>query len=179
MIFAHGFQEFFLGERIKGTPNWFNSIEMKAGRLNADAAATTELGVGVLMTLGFFTPRASAAPIALRTVAIVTVHLKDGFFNVRNGQSVEYNLAVAVMALVAGAFRAGRYSLDYACNILHWASSTSVWVTNIVGLGGAAAKLATFYLHPSKREEASRPTLRRVMSTGLVRYSPTTLKEET
>ena len=149
MIFAHGYQKFFRGGKIKGTAGWFHSIGMKPGRLHAYAAATTEVGVGVLMTLGLLTPVASAGLIALMTVAIVTVHGKNGFFNFRKGQGVEYNVGVAVMALVPSA-APGRYSLDHAWHVLHWTTATSVLVTIIVGLGGAGVQLATFFRPPKQ-----------------------------
>ena len=108
MIFAHGYQKFFRGGKIAGTAGWFESIGMKPGKLNAVAASTAEIGTGVLMTLGLLTPLASAGLIALMCVAIVTVHRKNGFFNFRKGQGIEYNLGVAVMALVPATVGAGK-----------------------------------------------------------------------
>ncbi len=148
MIFAHGFQKFFRGGKIEGTAGWFHGIGVRPGRLNAYAAATTELGVGVLMTLGLLTPLASAGLISLMTVAVVTVHRHNGFFNFNKGQGVEYNMAVAVMALVPSV-GAGRYSLDHVWLILHWSPWTNLLVTVALGLGGATAQLVAFYRPPT------------------------------
>lgn len=150
MIFAHGYQKYFRGGRMKGTSGWFHNLGMRPGRLNAYAAATTELGAGALMTLGLLTPFAAAALIALMTVAIVTVHRKNGFFNFNKGQGVEYNVAVAVMALVPATFGAGRYSLDNAWRPLHWSPVTSFGVALLLGLGGAFLQLAVFYRPPKE-----------------------------
>jgi putative oxidoreductase len=150
MIFAHGFQKYFRGGRIAGTAGWFHSIGMRPGRIHALAAATTELGVGVLMTLGLLTPLASAGLIALMTVAIVTVHRGNGFFNFNKGQGVEYNVAVAVMALVPATFGAGRYSLDHLWHPIHWSYATGFWVAVLLGLGGATLQLVVFYRPPKE-----------------------------
>lgn len=154
MIFAHGFQKFFRGGKIAGTAIWFERIGMKAGRINAYAAATTELGVGVLLTVGLLTQFAAAGLIALMVVAIVTVHRRNGFFNFRKGEGVEYNLCVAIMALAAGTLGAGKYSLDYAWHPYRWSMTTSLWCTILLGVGGAALQLVFFY-RPPRPNEAS------------------------
>lgn len=145
MIFAHGFQKYFRGGRIAGTAGWFESIGMKPGRLNAYAAATTELGVGILMSLGLATPLASAGLIALMVVAIITVHRNNGFFNFNKGQGVEYNLAVIIMALVPSTLGAGRFSLDHLWHPYHWSNTAGLVVAVALGVGGGALQLAVFY----------------------------------
>ena len=148
MIFAHGFQKFFRGGRIAGTAGWFESIGMRPGRLNAYAAATTELGVGVLLVLGLLTPLAGAGLIALMVVAIVTVHRANGFFNFNKGQGIEYNLALIVSALVPGVLGAGRYSLDQVWHWYHWSGGTRLLVVTLLGVGGGLLQLAAFYRPP-------------------------------
>lgn len=145
MILAHGYQKFFRGGRLAGTARWFDSIGMKPGRLHALAAASTEVAVGILMTLGLLTPLASAGLIAVMAVAIVTVHRHNGFFNFNKGQGIEYNLAIMVMALVPGAIGPGQYSIDHAAKLLQWTPRTSLLVTVVLGLGAAALQLALFY----------------------------------
>src|SRR5262245_54018967 len=71
---AHGYQKFFLGGRIAGTGRWFDSMGMRPGRLHALAAASTEIGAGVLLALGLLTSFAGAAFVALMLVAAYTVH---------------------------------------------------------------------------------------------------------
>lgn len=151
MIFAHGFQKFFRGGKITGTAGWFESIGMRPGRLNAYAAATSEVGVGVLLCVGLLTMLGAAGLVALMVVAIVTVHRKNGFFNFNKGQGIEYNLALAVMALVPGSFGAGAYSLDHLWHPYHLSNTTGLAVTIILGVGGAFAQLAVFY-RPSPKK---------------------------
>ncbi len=149
MIFAHGYRKFFRGGRLPGTARWFESIGVRPGPLNALIAATTELGVGVLLVLGLLTTLAAAGLMSLMVVAIMTVHRKNGFFIFNKGEGIEYTLGISVASLVPGTLGAGRYSLDHVWNILTWSVSTHLLVTVIVGLGGAATQLAVFY-RPSR-----------------------------
>jgi DoxX-like protein len=100
MIFAHGFRKFFHGGRLAGTARWFASIGMTRPRFSALAAASTEVGVGVLLTAGLLTTLACAGLIGLMLTAIVAVHWKSGFFIFNKGEGIEYALGVAVAALI-------------------------------------------------------------------------------
>jgi putative oxidoreductase len=66
--------------------------------------------------LGLLTPLAALALIGVMIVAVLTVHLNNGFF-VTNG-GYEFNLALAGMALTLLIVGAGAYSLDGALGIL-------------------------------------------------------------
>ena len=116
MIFTPGYRKIFRGGTLAGTTGWFDSIGMKPGRLNALAAASTELSVGALLVFGLVTPLACAGLLALMLVAIVTVHRKNGFM-ITNRAGIEYCLGLTVTALALGTFGAGRYLLDYWWNI--------------------------------------------------------------
>ena len=119
---------------------------MKPGKLNALAAASTEMGVGVLIFVGFLTPVAAAGLIALMTVAIITVHWRNGFMITNPGGGIEYCLGVAVMALGLGTSGAGLYSLDHLWDVFSKTSfNTNVAVTVVVGVTGALIQLAAFY----------------------------------
>ena len=149
MIFAHGYRKVFRGGKLAGTARWFESIGVRPGPINALVAASTEIGTGVLLTLGVATTLAAGGLMALMLVAIATVHRKNGFFIFNKGEGIEYTLGVAVMTLVPGTFGAGRFSLDHAWNVVHWSPTTSLLVTLVLGIGGAVAQLAAFY-RPSK-----------------------------
>ncbi len=149
MIFAHGYRKFFGGGRLPGTARWFESIGVRPGPLNAVIAASTEVGVGVLLVVGLLTTLAAAGLMSLMVVAIATVHRKNGFFIFNKGEGIEYTLGIAVSALVPGTLGAGRFSLDHVWNVLRWSPSTHLVVTLVVGLGGALLQLATFY-RPSR-----------------------------
>jgi putative oxidoreductase len=79
--------------------------------LNAYMAATTELLGVVLLTLGLFTRLISLPLIVVMIVAIVTVHLPQGFAAGDNGFEIPlyYMLFLAIFA----SFGAGKFSLDH------------------------------------------------------------------
>ena len=146
MIFTHGFRKVFRGGKLAGTARWFDSIGMKPGVVNAYAAALTEMGAGVLLVVGFLTPFACAALMALMLVAIVSVHRKNGFMITNPGGGIEYCLTIVITALTLGTLGAGKVSLDHAWGILiGWTLTTNFLVTLIVGVGGAALQLAVAY----------------------------------
>ncbi len=149
MIFAHGFRKFFRGGKIAGTARWFESIGVRPGLPNALMAASTEVGAGVLLTVGLLTPLASAGLMSLMIVAIATVHRKNGFFIFNKGEGIEYTLGVAVVALASGTLGAGNFSLDHLWHPVTWSVTTNFVVTLVLGVGGAMAQLAAFY-RPSR-----------------------------
>jgi len=109
-IFLHGYNKAFRGGRIAGTANWFEGLGMRPnGRIHAYAAATTELGAGVLLCLGLLTPLAAAGVIGICVVAARTDH-RSGFFMFKNGW--EYVFILGTFAAVIGALGPGAWSLD-------------------------------------------------------------------
>ncbi|HTO01837.1 MAG TPA: DoxX family protein, partial [Microthrixaceae bacterium] len=109
-IFWHGYNKFFRGGKIAGTARWFDSMGMKPnGKLHAWAAAGTETGCGVLLTLGLLTPLAAAGVISVMLVAAITVH-RHAFLITKEG--VEYVLVLGTLCFTIGTFGAGRWSLD-------------------------------------------------------------------
>ncbi|MBU6232765.1 MAG: DoxX family protein [Acidobacteria bacterium] len=151
MIMAHGYAKVFRGGRIAGTAGWFESIGMRPGKLNAIMAAGTELGTGALLVAGFLTPLAAAGLVALMTVAIVTVHRKNGFFVYNPGQGIEYCGIIALYALFVGTFGPGTYSLDKALDLNIFFNDTpshAFWTVVVVGVGGAVVQLLAVYRPP-------------------------------
>ena len=152
MIAAHGYAKVFRGGKIAGTAGWFDSIGMRPGKLNAIMAAGTEIGVGILLILGLATPLAAAGLVALMTVAIVTVHRKNGFFVYNAGQGIEYCLMLAVYALLVGTVGPGTYSLDKQINVSFFRDSPAhaALTVLILGVGGAALQLLAIYRPPKQ-----------------------------
>lgn len=150
MIMAHGYAKIFRGGKIAGTAGWFDSIGMRPGKLNAVMAAGTELGVGALLVLGLLTPLAAAGLVALMTVAIVTVHRKNGFFVYNPGQGVEYCGIIALYSVLVGTVGPGSYSLDKSLDVSFFAGQPAhaFWTVIVVGLGGAALQLLAVYRPP-------------------------------
>jgi putative oxidoreductase len=142
MLFAHGYQKLFMGGRIEGTAGWFESMGMKPGKVNAWAAALTETGTGVLMTVGLLTPFAAAGMVGVMVVAWFT-H-RGEFFVFKDGW--EYNFVIGAVAVGIGALGAGGWSLD---GLLGIEDDLAGWLGLAIaaGLGLAAGlfTLAVFY----------------------------------
>ena len=147
MIFVHGYNKAFRGGRLSGTGRWFQSMGMRPGKVHAALAASTEMGVGVLLVLGMITQVAAAGLIALMVVAFWTVHRDKGFMI--TGEGWEYVAFIAAMSLVCAILGPGRLSLDSELEIAHRLDgSTGLGIALLLGLGAGAAQLLLFYRPP-------------------------------
>lgn len=96
---------------IDAVAAWFgNSLGIPFPTLNAYMAATTELLGVILLTLGLFTRLISLPLMVVMVVAIITVHLGNGFSAGDNG--FEIPLYYFLFLLIFLANGAGKYSLD-------------------------------------------------------------------
>jgi putative oxidoreductase len=139
---AHGYQKFYGGGRIPGAARWFESIGMRPGRLHALAAASTELGAGVLLALGLLTPFAAAGFVGVMLVAVWTVHRSKGFF--LTGGGWEYNLILASVAVGVAVAGPGRWSMDNAVG-LHVSGLWGLLLSAGLGAAAAGGLLAMYY----------------------------------
>ena len=116
---AHGAQKLFGsfgGPGIEGTAGFHEQIGIRPARPMAILAGLAEFAGGILVIAGFFTPLAALALIVVMVVAILKVHLANGFFAASGGY--EFNLvliAVAVALLLVGS---GAYGVDAALGVL-------------------------------------------------------------
>lgn len=116
---AHGAQKLFGsfgGPGIEGTTGFHEQLGIKPAKPMAILAGLAEFVGGMLVIAGFLTPLAALALIAVMVVAVLSVHLKNGFFAANGGY--EFNLvlvAVAVALILAGS---GAYGVDAALGIL-------------------------------------------------------------
>jgi putative oxidoreductase len=145
VMIAHGYNHIFRGGRIKGTAGWFESLGMKPGVLHAWLASLTELGAGVLLIAGLLTPLAAAGVVGVMLVALITNHLKNGFFIFRPGEGYEYVMTLTALGLGIAGLGAGEWSLDHAAGIFEHPSMGGFLLGLIAGGGGAAALLAVFW----------------------------------
>jgi putative oxidoreductase len=115
---AHGAQKLFGafgGHGIQGTAGFFEQIGLRPGRAHAYAAGGAELFGGLAIALGLVTPVAAAVLIAVMTAAILSVHVRNGFFVTNNGY--EYNLVLGAVVFALAGIGAGEWSLDNALGI--------------------------------------------------------------
>ncbi len=79
-------------------------------RVNAYLAASTEMAVVILLPLGFMVRFISLPAIVTMVVAIVTVHIDNGFEASANGFEIPlYNLIMLFLLFSHGA---GKFSID-------------------------------------------------------------------
>jgi putative oxidoreductase len=156
MMFAHGARHL---QSVRGGPgmaNWFESLGLKPGKLHAWNVTVTELGVGAILILGFLTPLGYGGAASIVLVALVTNHWKNGFFINNPGEGYEYVATIAVLSIVLGALGPGNWSLDHALDLsFPFEPGTALLITAIVGIGGTAAFLATFWRPPKKQDSAA------------------------
>ena len=153
VMIAHGYNHIFRGGRIEGTAGWFESLGMKPGILHGWLASVTELGAGAMLILGFLTPLAAAGVIGVMLVALITNHLKNGFFIFRPGEGYEYVLTLALAGFALVGIGAGKWSVDHSIDsswLLGW---KGILIAAIAGVGGAAALLVVFWRPEAKSSD--------------------------
>ena len=142
-IAGHGAQKlfgWFGGYGIKGTGGFFESLGFRPGAVFATAAGLSEMGGGLLITVGLLTPFGAAAVLSAMLVAMISVHLKNGFFAAGNGIEMPFLYATAAfgIALTGG----GAISLDGLLGLNFLAEPYVVTALLVLAVGGAAATLS-------------------------------------
>jgi putative oxidoreductase len=150
-LFLHGYQKFFLGGKIKGTAGWFESLGMRPGIVHAYTAACTEISCGLGFAVGLLTPLTAAGFVGILSVATWT-H-KGRFFIFKDGW--EYNVMLALLAILVAVVGPGKYSLDRAFGIDDSLSGTTGLLLALVGLVAAVALLLVAWRPPAKEEAAA------------------------
>ena len=124
LIAGHGAQKLFGlfgGHGLAGTGAFFESLGFRPGRTMAMIAGATELGAGLLLALGLFTPLAGAGVIGTLLVA-GSIHAGKGLWATEGGY--ELPLVYAVLGAVLALTGAGAFSLDAVLG-LSWSSLAS------------------------------------------------------
>jgi putative oxidoreductase len=154
-IFAHGWNHLDKVRKGPGVANWFESLGLKPGPIHAWMVTITEIVTGAMLVVGFLTPLAAAGVIGVVVVAFVSNHRDAGFFVFnRPVEGWEYLMVLTFASLAIGPLGAGEWSLDDAFGFLDdMSGNTGLWLTFLVGFGGAALFLAAFY-RPPKKEPA-------------------------
>lgn len=146
---AHGTQKlfgWFGGPGLEATGQGMAMLGFQPGRQHALKAGLVETGGGLLLALGFLTPVAAAAVLAVMLVAGVSVHVKQGFFI--TGGGYEYTLILGVAGLAIAFTGPGALSLD---GLLGYSLRGAFWgaAALFVGLVGGAVQLAQRHPAPT------------------------------
>ena len=157
IMLAHGLNHIFRGGKIAGTAGWFESLGMKPGILHAWLASITEVGCGVLLIVGGLMPLAAAGVVGVMAVALITNHLKNGFFIFRPGEGYEYVLMLTVTGVALGALGAGQWSLDNQLGIFDepFPGWPGLAISAGAGFGFAAVLLALFWRPEKKKSDSA------------------------
>jgi putative oxidoreductase len=143
-IASHGSQKlfgWFAGYGIRKTGGFFETIGFRPGAAFATAAGLSEMGGGLLITLGLFTPLGSAAVLTAMLVAMFSVHVKNGFFAASNGIEMPFLYAAAAVGI---AFTGGgAISLDALLGLTYLAEPDVVAGVLVLAALGAVVTLST------------------------------------
>jgi putative oxidoreductase len=117
-IAAHGSQKlfgWFGGYGLKGTGGFLETLGFRPGVMFAAMTGLSEFVGGLLLTVGLVTPLGAAMVLGTMIVAMVSVHLQNGFFAASNGIEMPFLYAAAALGLVFTG--AGAYSLDNVLDV--------------------------------------------------------------
>ena len=137
---AHGSQKLFGwlgGGGISGTAPFMEQLGFRPARLQAALAGIAEVGGGLLLAVGLWTPMAGAVLVSVMLVAAVSVHWKNGFFLTAGG--IEYTLVLAAAAAGLAFTGPGALSADGALG-LSWSGASAV-AALAVGITAGAIQL--------------------------------------
>ncbi len=113
LILAYGFfnpAKMKVGN-IEGIISWFESINIPFPALNAYLATGTEVLGVILLTLGLGTRFISIPLIVTMIVAILTVHLGNGFEAGSNGFEIPLYYMIMLFTLLV--YGSGKFSIDH------------------------------------------------------------------
>lgn len=140
---AHGAQKlfgWFGGYGLKNTGEFMVKLGWQQGRFFGTAASVTETTAGVLIALGFLWPLGPALMILMMLTAALTVHVKNGFFNAKNGY--ELNVVYGMSALILTFTGPGEYSLDRFLGLDRFYSPRNDWIAIVAAVVIALANVA-------------------------------------
>lgn len=118
LFVGHGLQKLtgaFGGHGLAGTAQFMETLGMRPGARNAEAAGIAETAGGLMLAFGFFTPAAAAMIIAVMITATITAHMQKGLWNQDGG--FELPLVYITAAFALAAVGAGSWSLDAALGV--------------------------------------------------------------
>lgn len=143
LMAAHGAQKlfgWFGGYGLDGTAGFFEGLGFRPGRLFAATASASEIGSGLLLAVGLFTPLAAALIVSVMIVAAVSVHLPNGLFAQNSG--IELPLLYGVVAAAIALTGPGAFSADAALGLTALWTPAVVWASLGLAVVGGVGNLA-------------------------------------
>jgi putative oxidoreductase len=112
LVLAYGFfgPAMMKWRNMSDIAEWFGSMGIPFPTLNAYLAASTEIAIVILLPLGLLTRFITIPGIVTMIVAIVTVHLGNGFEASANGYEIP--LYYMLMLFLLFSHGAGKFSVD-------------------------------------------------------------------
>ena len=113
ILMPHGAQKlfgWFGGGGLAGTAGFFTKLGLEPGQFWAVVVGGVEFFGGALLALGLLTRLVAAAITIQMFVAIVLVHLGNGFF--WGARGIEYPLMWGLIAFAFALRGGGKYSID-------------------------------------------------------------------
>lgn len=108
IFLGHGWQKLQGG--VPQTAGFLASLGFPAPELFAVLLIAAEVGGGILLILGAFTHWVSKILAIVALVALVTVHLKNGFMGPGGFEFILLILAASISLMITGA---GKWSVDH------------------------------------------------------------------
>ncbi|GAA3093961.1 DoxX family protein [Streptomyces echinatus] len=137
---GHGAQKLFGlfgGQGLTATGKGFDALGYHPGKVFAVIGGLSEFLGGLGLAVGLFTPLAAAALIGVMINAMVTVTGAHGLWDTDGG--VEYNVAIAIVALAVAAIGPGRLAID---RFFRWGDGGWTAAAVALGLGGIASAIS-------------------------------------
>jgi putative oxidoreductase len=153
VMLAHGWRHLQSVRSGPGMANWFESLGLRNGPLQAWNVTITELAAGAALVVGFLTPLSYGGAASIALVALATNHWKNGFFIFNKGEGWEYVGTLGVLSIALGALGPGEWSLDDAFGFsFPFEPGTALLLSALLGIVGTIVFLAVFWRPPQKAE---------------------------
>jgi putative oxidoreductase len=156
---AHGAQKlfgWFGGHGLAGTGGYFEGLGYRPGKSFALLAGLGEFAGGLLIALGLGGPIGPAIAVVVMTVAIVSVHVPNGFFAMNKG--FELPLLYATAAVAIALIGPGAWSLDGLLGLGAVWTPASAWLALLGAVLLAAGNLALRHTQESAGRETVHST---------------------
>ena len=156
IFLAHGWRHFNAIRSGPGMANWFESLGLRHGKLQAMNVTYLELAAGAALVLGLLTPLAYGGAASIVLVALITNHWKNGFWSFRPGEGWEYTGTLTAVCIALAAFSPGKWSLDDALGLnFPFKPDTALAISVGIGVVGTLIFLLIFWRPPAKQDQTA------------------------